>query len=237
MKSHCRHCDTDSAFFTEEHTRLCFNCGVEERAPFNITYQNFSYQQAHSIPTDNTYNRRKRFATMLDSAVLGHNLVSDDKMLHYLSGGTYNTLADIVDAIKRSKLRDKRYASLHCFARIYANDYTRHPPIPNWFVLRKRVLNRFRDVEFVHRRTFTKPFMSYTWLLHQLLEEFGLGVYKRYVKTLKCKKRNKAYAEDYEIVRATLSHANRYAVAPGGAAGSDAPPSEPQDDRDPRRVQ
>ena len=108
-------------------------------------------------------------------------------MLRYLATkGKVDTIQDLIRMIKKSNLRDKRYGSLHVFAKMFVTSY-KQPATPNNLIwLRKTILRRFEDYEFAHKRYCTNNFFNYRWLLAKLLKEFKLDEYLVFVKMLKC---------------------------------------------------
>ena len=127
----------------------------------------------------------------------------DEKCLMYLETQTICSLNDLFRVLKNAPLKDKRYCSLHLFARLYVNDYTAPAPPKNVFVLRKFILKKFQDIEMNHRKLMTGPFFNYPWLLKKILNEFKIHQYNPYIKPIKCKRRRKHYEKMYSTLGCT----------------------------------
>ncbi len=213
---YCR-CNDPVIRLTNEHTEVCINCGVEKRVlllePINI-----SYSQSMSVnATQNTmYSRSKRFASMLDQIVLGSWCQSDEKMVDHLkTSPKFKTVKDMMTVMKTSKLRDKRYSSIHYFSRCFLRGSKRPDPVPNWLETRRVLVQAFSDFERVFRIHMKQPFVSYAWILQKFLNVFGLSRFIPYIKVLKCKRRQKKY----EMLFKQVSEQLRISDTPSIIAG------------------
>ena len=147
-------------------------------------------------------------------------------MLEHLGGRRFNTIQDLLSAMKASKLRDKRYCSIHMFCRYHLRGYE-PPPVPPR-LLRRSLLRCFERLELGHLKFCQKPFFNYNFLLEALLSTHGLGEYCQYIKKLRCEKRKQFYRDMYDTIT------NAYSVEAGQAYVLSSPPQteQPLDDRD-----
>jgi hypothetical protein len=109
----------------------------------------------------------------------------------------YESVEDIMNRMKLSTLKDKRYCSLHLFARYFMPSYQ----APNHMLqFQKTIMFSFREVERKFSRFQDKPFFNYPWLLRKLLSIHSLSAYICFVKPIRCEKRNLYYEELYQQV-------------------------------------
>ena len=203
---------------TNEHTIVCTVCGVE-KAVLKLEPVNISYQQRMSVSTHgvNTYSRTKRFTTMLTQCVLGTNFEADDKMLACLyPHRPFTTIAELVGKIKKSGLRDKRYSSLHFFAKHMVSGYRWVSLPPRWEHTKRMIISFFSSFERLYRKQCQyDPFVSYSWLLRTILIDFGLSRFVIFVKPLKCKRRRNRYHTIYKHIK-SLMNVDTHVVNVGG---------------------
>ena len=122
-------------------------------------------------------------------------------MLALLLGLSFPNTPDLFSAIKKTTLRDKRYMSIHLFARLFCADYVVPPPVCD--SVRRRILMEFEHVEFGHNRYCVgKQFFNYAWILSTLLRKFKLMEHAEFIKALRCKHRRKFYTDMLEEIRA-----------------------------------
>ena len=184
-------CDCVQVFNTDYCTQVCLNCGLERPVSFTLI-QNACPRDKAPFPTG--YSKIKRFTKILDCVLQPTPSPADAQMLKLLSGQRFDSLADMMSAMKLGTFRDKRYISLHLFARLFLSDYTA-PPVPDRSV-RKRVLCEFERIQFGHLRyTPSEQFFNYSWLLSVLLGECGLSEHVTYIKNLRCKHRKQFYTD------------------------------------------
>jgi hypothetical protein len=207
----CKSCKSKHVFITERHTKLCTECGIEIRHSFAITPIHVSYNACHHQPFAEGYNRKKRFHNMLLNIIFGGCSTADENMIKHLERfNHYVTEACLLKQMKKSKLRDKRYTSLHLFSKLFLPSY-RKPVMPsNWNAVDRSIVRLFLEIELVHHRIYSKPFFSYVWLLQKILICHGLEQFCRYIKQLKCPRRVKLYEEDFSGIMAKLSQTSRY---------------------------
>ena len=152
----------------------------------------------------NVYSRKKRFEKLLLCVLQPCPQSGDDLMLAYLfERKPIKDRHSLLQLMKKSPLKDKRYCSLHLFSKLIVSNYIQ-PPVPkNIDNLKYRILRSFDDIEFAHsrKRLYDAPFFNYCWLLSFFLDEFGLSEYKPFVKPLKCKHRRKVYATMYKELK------------------------------------
>lgn len=185
-------------YYTHEQTNVCAECGVEVRVVSCKEPCNTSYSQSYHIDYQNSYSRVKRFGQMLEQVVIGQASPADNKMLEHLhSLHAFPTTQSLLDSVKAAPLRDKRYASLHLFHRLFVSTYTPLSRPQNWFDLKRRMLSMFDAVEFTHTKHNTEPFVSYSWIMRRFLSMFGMHEYLCFVKPVKCAKRSLKYHNQF----------------------------------------
>ena len=121
-------------------------------------------------------------------------------MLAYLfKHAPIEDLPRLLELMKTSPVKDKRYCSLHLFCKLCVPTYVAPSPPTNLAHLQNLMLRCFEEVEFAHRRYYRGEhmFFNYGWILQMYLQVFGLPQYLRYVKPLKCKHRRETYERMY----------------------------------------
>ena len=187
---------------TDEHTEVCFKCGAEQW-PIRLEQINISYEQSMGVCRSQNvvYSRTKRFETMLDQVVMGSSCQSDSKMVEHLRRlKRFRTVSDLMAAMKTSRLRDKRYCSLHFFAKCFVEGYKMPPSVSDWLHVRRQVVSAFSDFERAFNKNNQKTFVSYSWILQKLLRLFGLERFVPYVKGLKCRRRCRKYENQFHRI-------------------------------------
>ena len=194
----CEFCsDPTNRLYTRRNTTICKMCGIEERIAYDLSAQPHDWTKT---PVVSSYSRRKRFAKLFDNTISPYAEHNDRHMMIYLSDivqkcGKFDSIENMTKCIKKSSLRDKRYGSIHVMSKLFLNNYQELPRPENLFVLRKRILRRFEEFEFGHKRHRDDNYFNYRWLLTKLMTELGLTEYLKYVKTLKCPIRCKHYED------------------------------------------
>lgn len=186
--------------YTTHNTTVCVNCGLETACGygfFPLTRAQSTYN--NHAPLVNVYSRKKRFDKLLLCVLKPCPQSGDNLMLEYLfKRQPIHNIPDLLQWMKTSPLKDKRYCSLHLFCKLLVKKYTPPQMIENMDYKRVQILRAFEDIEFAHARKQRQgPFFNYCWLLSFFLKEFNLREYNQFVKPLKCKHRRKAYADLY----------------------------------------
>ena len=205
-------CDCTIIFRTDYNTDVCTACGREVPVGLSIIQVRSPMDMS---PFPHGYSKEKRFLKLLDGVLYPTPSAADNAMLEFLDGKKFASVAVLLAGMRKAGIRDKRYVSLHLFARLFVTTYT--PPPPPNRELRRRLLREFEEVEFGHRRFCRgRPFFNYAWLLRRFLHEFCLFDHTRFVKQLRCRHRKRAYRQMLAIIR----HAYSAAAAEGGASNS-----------------
>ena len=192
-------------------TQVCLACGRENRISFEINHHIIGYNQLPSERLVQQYTRVKRFQNMMYSILSPVSYKSDELMINYLSKfGRFVDVKSILSAIKKSGLKDKRYISLHLFAKLFLRGYKR-PVYPNNILqVKQSILRMFTEIELKHRQLFTNPFFNYLWLLGELFKKHKLCKFIKYIKPLSCEKREGCYESDLEKIMIELCRSDRY---------------------------
>ena len=193
--NNCDKCQEQS-LVSMARSSVCTSCGFEKEVPYDL-YEQTTNWNACTLQT--VYSRKKRFGKLFDCVFTGCAQRKDEKMLKYLASRDIENMSDLIDSIKLAPLSDKRYGSLHCFARVYIPLFK--PPFykGNRFELRKRILRNFEDLEFEHRKKYPDdPFFNYRWLLKKLFHKNKMFQFDPYIKVIKCKHRRNHYVNMFD---------------------------------------
>ena len=174
---------------------VCSDCGLTNTMPFDMADQ---VMYNRELLFQNTYSRKKRFMTLFDKLFFPHPDRKDEDCLKFLDNKMFELLEDLVECLKTSPLQDKRYCSLHSFARRFVSAYA-PPSLPkNIFTFKKFLVEDFTHLEFLHQKYTTGvPFFNYPWLLKKLLTVRGVTQFHPFIKPIKCKRRKRHYEELY----------------------------------------
>ena len=130
---------------------------------------------------------------MLDSLTLAPETKNDRLMIDHLVKEGVHTLEGIKKAMRKAKLTDKRYMSLHLFSKCFNTNYVPFTTEDYNKLLHKRpfILKCFMFIEgkYMAKHGKKHPFFNYKFLIAILLDKYGLSVFKRYLKPIKCAKR------------------------------------------------
>ncbi len=173
---------------------VCVNCGLVRGCYLSLTRACSSYQQRYQTVMTPTYSRGKRFKAMMNQVVTARFSESDVPVLEKLSGQTFENVDKLLVFLKTLKCRDKRYNSLHLFAKLHCADYSPQSIPADWLNLLTRQTRLFNRFESAFQNNFPKqPFLSYSWLVRRFLRLYNLEQFTRFVKVLKCRRRRKRY--------------------------------------------
>jgi hypothetical protein len=140
------------------------------------------------------YSRHKRFEIMLKALLYPCFDPKDTVMLtHLFKKERYKTIQEMILAMKLCKTKEKRFHSLHLFSALLCDDYMKLQP-PTMCVFR-RLMVLFDEVLCRFNATANSKFFSYPWLIRTLLNRTGETRYDKYIKRIRCKKRNEYYKE------------------------------------------
>lgn len=138
------------------------------------------------------YRRSKRFRDMLRKLVYPYPEQKDQPILEFFLKQQYDTIQDLIVALKSSGIKDKRYQSIHVFGKLFVRNYNDVCALSSHEF--DTLVRKFKDIEFRFiRRTANIPFFNYNWVLHKLLHNMNITRYDPYLKKIKCKKRNLFY--------------------------------------------
>lgn len=186
-------CDTPDLIQTTYSSIVCASCGIENRY-LTIGAGSYSDWRLNTMPL--IYSRLKRFEKMIDSAVLGLSFINDNRMLEFLKTTSFENIQSLVNTIRTSPLKDKRYCSLHLFSRIHCRNHIIYPRPKNYIVIKQKMLRIFTDIEHSHKWSYPNlPFFNYRFILIVLLTIFDFEQFVMFVKPLQCKKRRQKYIE------------------------------------------
>lgn len=140
------------------------------------------------------YKRKKRFEEMLKKMVYPHPERKDELVLAALFGRTFENTPALLTFLKKTAIKDKRYQSLHTFARLFCTDYKTVVALTHYQI--KHCVQIFEEIEsrFI-KHTNKVPFFNYNWLMKNILHFVGVTRFDPYLKRIKCKKRNTYYTD------------------------------------------
>ena len=182
---------------------ICQMCGSEKRhlVPTSTVYSDVLYQCV--------YSRKKRFESLFNSVVTPHFDKRDEEVFKALEGKKFKTTAEIIPALKKLCVRDKRFCSIHLMARHFCPSYV--PPKVNVRRLRSDTMRVFDTL--LTRYKLHQPasnFFSYPWLLKHLFHAQGVTCFDPFIKSIKCRHRRLFYEG---LVEELLTPLNGYTRA------------------------
>ena len=209
----CRHCDHQICVYTEYSTVVCTVCGKERPV---LVYTPDYHSIVNSAPLVRYYSRKDRWIALIKKVLGIHSgPPTTDPVWEYLSSRKpFDTVADIRDSLRKSKLRNKHYPSLHIFAKLFSPSYAKPERRPNdvfsMLVKYFDIILRLWNLHKTNPNVNTSLFFSYNWLIEQGLAFYNLWEYIPFVKLLKCNTRRRKYVHMllklYETHAQSLSH-------------------------------
>ena len=181
-------CDCNGVVYTEIPFLVCGTCGRH----ISVCLMNNDRVSGFEDVFTCIYSRKKRFETIINNVLLPCFEKKDSQMYEYLRSKRYETVECMRKQMKQSGCVDKRYGSVHFFARHFVKGYT----CTSSSVYRlKQMLLKFFDETLTRYNLLTPEanFFSYPWLLRYFLSLLGVTCYNEYIKEIKCKKRRLKY--------------------------------------------
>ena len=178
---------------------ICSECGVVQKTVYFVS----------SINTFNDpiqicfYQRKKRFEKILDQITLPRIENKDIPVYKKLDGNLFDTVDDLKLFIKSLNVQDKRYHSLHAFAKRFVTSYKQ----PSEFTTHNKqcCLYLFEKLECCFlRHMFNVPFFNYAWLIRKILNMLHFSQFDMFIKRIKCPKRNKYYNDMFTFLHTKI---------------------------------
>ena len=120
----CPHIHT---VLTSDDTLVCTECGSEKRILMNFP----SYStHMRTGPLNRQYSRPDRWTTLLRKILGMHSGPGTDDPIwnHLREHSPFKDVAALRKCIRTSGLPNKHYPNVHCFAKVFCQDY--HTPTP-----------------------------------------------------------------------------------------------------------
>ena len=185
-------CSHENVTLLDSHQKCCVDCGLLLGTFFEL-HKMQSHQDWSNDSLIIPYMRSRRFSDLLDTVCLGNETRNDKHMLYFLAKHKVSTRHDIWNTMKKSKLTDKRYSSVHLFCKCFDKDFLEFTSaqINKFLRLKKSMILCFNYIEtkFYNIHNVKAPFFNYRFLASVLLQKFGLTVFTKYLKPLQCVKR------------------------------------------------
>ena len=185
-------------FVTDYGTRVCKQCGSEERIGLPT-----SDQYTTNCPLIVGYSRNTRVKSILEQLFEPFLFGKPCQKIVYIikryklrfESGTH-----LHEWLNTQTVKNKKYTCCHYYFAI-ANSSYKVPPPPSkdllWIVLRAfySLESKFNNMEHPY-----KSFFSYNWLLRKLLTNCELVQYVQFIKPIKCKGRRRMYLKMFNVL-------------------------------------
>lgn len=180
-------CINGCSYIDENSCDVCTVCGRTER---RLTVRATGFGENVTICV---YSRTKRFQMMLKALLYPAFDPKDTVMyIHLMKQQPFKTTDKLESAMKMCETKEKRFHSIHLFSKLMCSDYTTiHPPPTLHFF--KRVMILFDEILCRFNANSCTNFFSYPWLIKTLLNLTGETRYNKYIKQIRCVKRNLHY--------------------------------------------
>ena len=186
----CEDCGTRLRLIENESCVVCLECG--KTMPIITSASPSSYGENVNICL---YSRKKRFEVMA-RALLYPSFDRKDEHVYKHLKTTHDTLPNLESlrvALKACPIKEKRYHSVHLFSKLLCEDHIHiHPPSPEFF---RRLMRLFDEILCCFKVQQRQKFFSYPWLLKKLLHIADEFRYDKYIKQIRCSKRNFYYEQ------------------------------------------
>jgi hypothetical protein len=189
----CPTCDEPYLVLESEGAKVCGTCGYTVQSLF-VTPTKYGEDVNICI-----YSRSKRFEMML-RALLYPSFDKKDTIMykHLAHKKRFATITELETEMKRCQTKEKRFHSVHLFAKLLCDNYKPiQPPPINFF---KSVMIAFDEVLCRFNAQRSANFFSYPWLIRTLLNLRGETRYNRFIKIIRCKKRNIHYKNMFQSI-------------------------------------
>ena len=196
-------CACKSVFFqTNYYTQICSNCGVETYCGLQPEYD-YTFR---SLPIP--YSRTSRFKELVRK-LFGQEVgpKTTDPVWHVLEqNAPYDSTLDIIKVLKKSKLTNKFYCSLHVFSKLFLKSYQPPEYSPQDLQQLQRVLlDWFEETLLLwNKNAGDTGFFSYAWLIEKFLECLKVSAYSSYLKKLMCPVRRDKYVQKWKHITRTF---------------------------------
>ena len=196
----CTFCEVPCLFLPEESTYVCKLCG-HTTTTLQIAPVAFGENVCVCM-----YSRTKRFEIMLKALLYPSFDTKDEHIYtHLQTRESYTNIGDLVTAMKSCNLKEKRFHSIHLFSRLLCEDYSEVTAPPHHYF--KRIMILFDELLTLFNATKKTKFFSYPWLLRKLLNLTNEFRYDKFIKKIRCKKRNRFYKDMFaELVHKAPKH-------------------------------
>jgi len=192
-------------FTTNYYTRVCSGCGVEIWGGLQPEYD-YTFR---SLPIP--YSRTCRFKDLVRK-LLGLEVgpKTTDPVWGILEEHSpYNNTDDILRVLKRSKLTNKFYCSLHVFSKLFLKEYAAPPFSPCELAQLQTVLLKwFEETLLLWNQCGMTGFFSYSWLIEKFLECLAVTAFSPYLKRLMCPNRRDKYVSKWKKITRTSDEAS-----------------------------
>ena len=186
-------CSHEQVFYTEHSSIVCAHCGIERRVLNNT----MDYKRSlTSAPLCRFYNRHDRWCTLVKKVCGIHNgPQANDPVWGYLEANKpFQSTQALLECLRKSKLKNKHYPSLHAFSKNFCRTYVTPKEHPTRVY--KKLCNYFTHIMFLWSNTTKRNqrmFFSYNWLMEQGIAFYNLSDYSCFIKHLKCANRRGKY--------------------------------------------
>ena len=190
-------CACNEFLHTNYNTRICNNCGREtQHGP--TPEHDYTFK---SLPIP--YSRVCRFVELVTKLLgVGHGPRQTDPVWRVLEGeAPYCTTHQILLQLKRAKIVNKHYNSLHLFSKVFLSNYKPPDISPrDMKALRITMKSWFEQVLYLWNKSAIEGFFSYNWLIEQFLLCLKINCLFPYLKKLQCPIRRQKYADRWKII-------------------------------------
>ena len=196
----CSKCDSTTVM-TTYYTRVCTECGLEHREHPEPELENVA--DAYNT-LDTAYSRTMRFKNYLKQVTgVFSGCHYNAKIWSFLEkDAPFESITEMLRYMRQYKCKSKHYDCIYSFAKAFVPSEKGVGTLTYHQV--KLVYRKF-DLLLSRWKQLTRGgdsdgmlFFSYPWLVRRLLNDIGVTKYDRYIKALRCKKRNQKYEELYQ---------------------------------------
>ena len=193
-------CEAPSYVVSSYYTRVCTQCGVE-------VYEGGCPQPIYNLaPLPKGYSRTDRFRVLVRKILGRHpGPPATDLVWSYLTDNKpFQSLSQIIAALKKSKLRMKHYQCAHIFSNIFSTPEASPFSTTELSSIENELCRRFDNTLYKWNSRFSGRFFSYTWLLEKFLFSIEIPFYIKYLKRLQCPLRRQKYKDMWDDINCEL---------------------------------
>ena len=197
----CTACD-GPVVETTYYTFVCTECGLERTGNLNPELVNVSDAYNTLCTAYSRGVRFKNYIKQVTGVLSGCNYKCKIwKLLE--KDAPFESITIMLEKMRKYKCKSKHYDCIRAFAKIFVpseeDEIGLHEhDLKNIYKRFNFILGKWKIYEQNNDNDEQTLFFSYPWLVKKILNEYGITRFDKYIKQLRCKKRNEKYEQLFQ---------------------------------------